>query len=93
MVTIRNRARRPGRWVFDGPQVRAIQPAVEQLGWRIVGTWHSHPVSTARPSPGDIAGAFEGDLMLLIDCVERDAKLWRVGKTTAREIRFDAVEL
>jgi proteasome lid subunit RPN8/RPN11 len=92
LVPIRNRARRPGRFVLDGPRTRASVRATRQLGWRVVGTFHSHPWSTAEPGAGDIAGALRGSLMLVVDCIEGHAKLWRIGKNTARAVGFDAVE-
>jgi len=31
--------------------------------------------------------------MLVIDCIGKQAKLWRIDKNRAREVSFDAVEI
>jgi proteasome lid subunit RPN8/RPN11 len=93
LIPIRNRARRPGRFVFDARQVRAVGAALKQANRIIAGTWHSHPLATAQPGPGDIAAAVEGDLMLIVDCTGRKAKLWRIRKGAARAVPFRVIEI
>ncbi len=39
---------------------RSLQHA-EGLGWELVGVFHSHPASTAEPSPTDVRLAYERD--------------------------------
>jgi proteasome lid subunit RPN8/RPN11 len=38
----------------------------EKRGWRITGSFHSHPESTAVPSAADIAGALDPEWIYLI---------------------------
>ena len=79
LVAVRNTARRPGHFVFDARQVRALQRAARLIGHEVLGTYHSHPVSPPRPGRGDIEGTLNDSLMLIIDCIEREARLCSIG--------------
>ena len=91
LVSVRNTARRPGHFVFDARQVRALQRAARLLGHEVLGTYHSHPVSPARPGRGDIEGTLNDSLMLIIDCIEREARLWHIHDGKARSVRYECV--
>jgi hypothetical protein len=52
---------------------------------------HSHPVSPARPGRGDIEGTLNDSLMLIIDCIEREARLWYIHDGKARSVRYECV--
>jgi len=52
---------------------RALRHA-EANGWHLAGVFHSHTHSPARPSPTDVAQAFEPDwLYVLVSLEDRDA--------------------
>jgi proteasome lid subunit RPN8/RPN11 len=93
LVPVRNRARRRGGFNLDQQQTRRLQTAIRELDREIVGTYHSHPISDSRPGRSDIDNAFDGDLMLVIDCLGREATLWRITGHHARRVGFDAVDL
>ncbi len=78
LLPLRNAARRPGSFRFDERQVRGVLRATKTLQWTVVGTYHSHPVSDASPGRGDIEGTVDDSLMLVIDGISRDVRLWRI---------------
>jgi proteasome lid subunit RPN8/RPN11 len=82
-----------GKFEFDVKQVRAIKRAADLLGHEIVGTFHSHPVSEARPGPGDIEGAVDDSLMLIVDCMGDEARLWKIKDGQARRMRMEIIQL
>ena len=91
LLPVRNIARRPCRFIFDERQVKAFQGALATLGREIVGTYHSHPFADARPGRSDIAGTLDDSLMLVIDCTERQARLWHIKGDRARAVRYALV--
>lgn len=50
---------------------------------RVVGTYHSHPISGAVPGESDIAGIKNGSLMLIAATLPMEYKLWRINDLTA----------
>jgi proteasome lid subunit RPN8/RPN11 len=80
LVRLPNRTRRRGCFRMVSVDLKDVERAARRLGHRVVGSFHSHPVSVAKPGPGDIRGAEVGSLMLVIDCIGREASLWRVGR-------------
>lgn len=48
-----------------GEQFAAVRD-MRQNGWTLLGNWHSHPASPARPSAEDIRLAFDPDAIYLI---------------------------
>ena len=51
---------------------------------RIVGTYHSHPLSGIAPGESDIRGAQDGELMLIFDCWDNKIGLWRIFRGEAK---------
>ena len=45
---------------------------------KIVGTYHSHPASSAEPGPGDIAGTWDGAFMLILATWGERERLWQI---------------
>ena len=88
LVQVRNASRRCWSFVFARPDVRRIVTAAEVLGQKVVGTFHSHPVATARPGESDIANAVDNSLMLIFDCAGCSGRLWRIRNGRAREVCF-----
>jgi len=93
LLPIRNAARRRGRFVLARRQVLRALDAAPTLEAEVVGTYHSHPFSHAVPGPGDLRGAVEGQAMLIIDCCERDVRLWRIAHGRARALRFAVLDV
>jgi len=69
-----NADRSPVTYSLDPQEhFRALRHA-EANGWHLAGVFHSHTQSPARPSPTDVAQAFEPDwLYVLVSLEDRDA--------------------
>jgi proteasome lid subunit RPN8/RPN11 len=63
----------PDHFSLDpGEQFAAVRD-MRQNGWTLLGNWHSHPASPARPSAEDIRLAFDPEAIYLIISL-RDAR-------------------
>jgi proteasome lid subunit RPN8/RPN11 len=93
MLETTNVSQKGGHCEFDEKQIKAVMKAVNHLQHEIVGTFHSHPISEAKPGNGDIEGAVDDSLMLIIDCTEGEARLWRIKNARARRVKFKTVEV
>ncbi len=89
----RNTYRKGGHFRFDERQIKAIEKAVGKLDHEIVGTFHSHPYYFAKPGDTDIRWAVDDELMLIIDCTESEAQLWRIKNGKARRVRMEIIEV
>ncbi len=61
-----NRERPEDRYLLDPQDFLAADQAARAQGLEIVGFWHSHPNSPARPSRTDLESAWEGYSYLII---------------------------
>ncbi len=61
-----NRERPEDRYLLDPQDFLAADQAARAQGLEIVGFWHSHPNSPARPSQTDLESAWEGYSYLII---------------------------
>jgi proteasome lid subunit RPN8/RPN11 len=68
----------PGRFGISTSDLRNIQKALKSTGKKIVGTFHSHPISEAVPSPSDSHRAKLNSLMLIYDVCGREIRLWKI---------------
>lgn len=88
MIGLRNRSKKACSFSFFMKDADAIEKACKQLNHEIVGTFHSHPYSPAEPGNSDIAKAFDPEIMLIIDVLKKDAKLWRISNKRKKELQF-----
>jgi proteasome lid subunit RPN8/RPN11 len=88
-LEVKNAAKRGGSFAFHIKEIRLIENAVSTLEHSIVGTFHSHPLSLAQPGDTDLSGIVEPELMLIIDCLDKEARLWRIAREKAREVQFE----
>jgi [CysO sulfur-carrier protein]-S-L-cysteine hydrolase len=86
-----NIAEETGKFHFDMKQIKALKRAVGLLGHEIVGIFHSHPASEAKPGPGDLKGALDDSLMLIIDCIGSEALLWKIKDGKARKASVQTI--
>ena len=86
LIRMRNLSKRPGSFQLSLRRARKLGKAAHRIDHRLVGTFHSHPVSSAEPGASDIAGAFKGQLMLIISCWDKESKLWRIHKSKATPV-------
>ncbi|NNF64793.1 MAG: M67 family metallopeptidase [Acidimicrobiia bacterium] len=66
----------------------------ERSGWSIRGSFHSHPVSRAIPSPADIAGALDPEWLYCIvglSGAEPDVGAFRIVDGEVSEVAIEAV--
>jgi proteasome lid subunit RPN8/RPN11 len=92
LLPLKNKTKRPGSFQLSWKQIRRAERAAGRLGHRVLGTYHSHPLSEAAPGESDIRGAHRS-LMLVISCMDVEAKLWRIRKGGAEEVPFRAVAM
>ncbi len=85
LLFLSNRGPRPGHFRIDKEEYLATRKAVHRTEKRVVGIFHSHPISEAVPSRRDIRGAVVG-LSLIYDVCGREARLWRILKRGRRRI-------
>jgi len=50
-----NRSRRAGRFTIARADYLQAREAIRRMGKRVLGTFHSHPISEAIPRRGDLA--------------------------------------
>jgi proteasome lid subunit RPN8/RPN11 len=91
MKVTRNRSRRRGSFVLDQREIKKIRQASKTLGLKVVGTFHSHPISPAQPGRTDIEGAAAGSLMLIFDSIGKEVRLWRIQNGRAYAMGFELV--
>lgn len=66
-VEVRNVAEDPERYLLDPKGHLDVRRQARQIGLEIVGFYHSHPHSSARPSVRDVAEAnYPGHFYLII---------------------------
>jgi|WetSurMetagenome_2_1015567.scaffolds.fasta_scaffold409783_1 proteasome lid subunit RPN8/RPN11 len=88
MIGLTNKSKKVGKFSFSMKEADAIEKACKKLNHEIVGTFHSHPFSMAEPGDSDIAKAFDNEIMLIIDVINKEAKLWRLSNKKKKELRF-----
>lgn len=88
LLQTENKSRRGGSFSFYAKEYDHLERCAQALGYEVVGTFHSHPLWVAKPSEGDLNGALDNSLMLIIDCMDRNARLWHVRNRKASEIKL-----
>jgi len=87
LLYLRNEALGAGEFFLSRQsQASAVRRARGQ-GMRVLGTFHSHPISEALPGVRDIQMAKPGSLMLIYDVCGRQAKLWEIRKLRGRQVK------
>lgn len=90
-VLTKNKTTRPGAFSFHSREAVRIERAAACLKHRVVGTFHSHPASSAKPGENDIKFAEDDSLMLIISCFDKEAKLWHIYKGNAYPVILDYI--
>jgi proteasome lid subunit RPN8/RPN11 len=75
-----------GSFAFEESEIRNARKRARKLQQRVIGTFHSHPISAAIPSPGDLRGARLNSVNLIYDVCGRTARLWRISMKRRRKI-------
>lgn len=74
---LKNYSTQPGRYELRLSDIRSARTSVSHSARRIIGTFHSHPLSEARPSLGDRKRGFYRGIELIYDVCGREIKLWQ----------------
>ena len=75
----------PGSYLLQREEVAEETRKVRARGKRVVGVFHSHPVSHATLGPADRRAAALNSLQLVYDVCGREALLWRVYRRAGRK--------
>ncbi|MEO5742944.1 MAG: M67 family metallopeptidase [Vicinamibacterales bacterium] len=80
-VRARNLDAAATRYLIDPEDHFAAIRAARAQGLEVVGAYHSHPASTAMPSPTDVAEASSGSdfLYLIVSLVNDDVQAYRMA--------------
>jgi len=89
LVETRNKSRRAGSFWIHGGDWKALEKAATLLGSRVIGTFHSHIVSPPVPGPGDIRGAIDGHVMLILDGSSGRLVTWRIRGNRAYRLKHE----
>jgi proteasome lid subunit RPN8/RPN11 len=89
MLEVKNVSRRPGSFLLSLRDARKLEQAASLVGNKVVGSFHSHVLGLAKPGKADIQGSQDGEIMLIIDTLDREAKLWRIKNGRVRELRLE----
>lgn len=79
-----SRGPRTRRFEVDPGAVVATDDEARAAGLELVGVWHSHPDSSARPSEHDVRGAQRGWVHVIVGAGD-ELSAWTVGAAGALE--------
>ena len=89
-IRIRNLEEGPTRFRIDPAEHIALNRRLRGSGRAIVGAYHSHPRSSATPSPSDLAEAFYPDfayvIVSLVPPEDPEIRAWRIRDGVAIEL-------
>jgi proteasome lid subunit RPN8/RPN11 len=77
-----NTERAADRFQLDPAEFQAVDRELRKKGRDIIGIFHSHPDCPARPSPTDLANAWESYAYIIISILEgraEDLKCWTLN--------------
>jgi len=90
-VLLRNRDKNIGKFSFYAREVKKIKQASKLLDIKIIGTFHSHPWSSADPSKSDIKNALEDSLLMIFSVPDKTAKLWYIKDNEATLVSYSKI--
>jgi len=91
-VRVTNLEAGPARYRVDPAEQIALNRRLRGSSRDVVGAYHSHPRSSATPSPSDVAEAFYPDftylIVSLLDPDRPECRGWRIRDGSAEEIEL-----
>ncbi len=89
LIPMRNTSDRTDEYSFDPDEQLAVWQALEDLGERVWGIYHSHPTTTAYPSKMDVATA-QPDMLYVIVGFDREVRAFRIvnGQVVENPLRI-----
>jgi proteasome lid subunit RPN8/RPN11 len=91
LIRLRNKTKKGGSFGFYAKEICGLEKAVSHLNYKVVGSFHSHPLYFAKPGEGDLSNSEDDDLMLIIDCVEKKADLWKIKRGKANRVKYEVI--
>lgn len=84
----------PGSWKLIGPDIERIESVIDENEHRLIGTFHSHPISEPLPGKRDReAMDFSEGYQMIYDVCAIDARMWkRTAGTDVQEIPLRIVK-
>ncbi len=79
---------REDHFIFDPKEQFEAYKTAREWGLEIIGAYHSHPATPARPSPEDIRLAFDPEILYVIVSLllgERRVKAFRIKEGRVEE--------
>ncbi len=83
-VTNINTERAADRFILDPATYQAVDRQLRGSGREIIGIYHSHPDCPAKPSPTDLANAWEGFAYIIVSTYAShaiDMQCWTLNTT------------
>ena len=80
LIPVMNEAHDPNRhYAIDAHTVLRLERQASCAGLQLLGFYHSHPATTAEPSPRDLALASPGYIDLIVDARVGVVRAWRLA--------------
>ena len=76
----------PGSWRIAVEDLRAARSHARKVGLRVVGLFHSHPLSEAALGKRDLQSTPLNWVHLVYDVCGREMKLWQVTRRNRRRV-------
>ncbi len=89
LIQTKNKIKRGGSFAFYVNEINKIKKAALVLNYEIVGTFHSHPYYFAKPGKSDLVNAENDDLMLIIDCIDKEIMLWKIKNGKTNKVKYE----
>ncbi len=89
LLFLENLAQAPGQFLISVEHILSAKRQLRREQKRVVGLFHSHPVSPAVLSPRDVAESPPNSLQLIYDVCGREVRLYRVWLVKGRRVVKD----
>jgi len=88
-----NAERAADRFILDPEAYQAVDRELRGTGREIIGIYHSHPDCPAKPSPTDLANAWEGFAYIIVSTHQGHAVNTQCWAVNAAGKQFHAVSI
>lgn len=78
LIPVANAARDHSSFLIDASTVLRVERQAACANMQVVGFYHSHPTTSAEPSPQDLALAVPGYVYVIIDVPRGTIRCWRL---------------
>ncbi|MBI5232042.1 MAG: M67 family metallopeptidase [Coriobacteriales bacterium] len=94
LYPVRNAAASATYYSIDPAEQFATYTTIRESGAEVIGVYHSHPASPARPSATDIADAHDPEALYLIISLlgEPTVRAWRIAEGVTDEVTIEPTE-